>query len=226
MFVSFIEGSTTENFPVTNELFGRNGSSSIFPSTPNGSTLTIFTLSSPDWFDGDDSLSTLPRLFRSSLFLLDVDVRRSSSIVKHRQSESSWINPQFTLSTRQSILVDLSLSWLTFISRRWFANEYLFSRALKEMNDQFTLNTSSVFMLFETLKISSPLGKEIPSVGAARLRFPSFVDSSPDVSAECHRSSSHLEIHPLNINNLSFGCIYKLDRAPLLNSSEHRSMDR
>ena len=118
-----------------------------------------------------------------------------------------------------------SLCQLTFISRRWSANEYLFSQVLKEMNDQFTLKTSSAFMLFETLTISSPLGKEILSVSAARLRLSSFVDSSPDVSTESHRSSIHFENHPLIINNLSFASIDRFDRTPLLNSSEHRSMN-
>ena len=42
------------------------------------------------------------------------------------------------------------------------------------LDQQFTLNTSSVLMSLETLKIDSLLGKEIPSVGNARLRLPRF----------------------------------------------------
>ena len=68
--------------------------------------------------------------------------------------------------------------------------EELSSRVLKQMNEvssllskalnihlnveqQFTLNTSDVFMSIGTLKIESLLGKEIPSVSEARFRLPS-----------------------------------------------------
>ena len=71
-----------------------------------------------------------------------------------------------------------------------FDQKELSSRLLKQMKEvsslltrslnihlnveqQFTVNTSSVFMSLETLKIQSLLRKEIPSVGNAWLRLPS-----------------------------------------------------
>lgn len=40
------------------------------------------------------------------------------------------------------------------------------------VEQQFTMNTSNVFMSLQTLKVSSLLGREIQSVGNARLRLP------------------------------------------------------
>ena len=89
---------------------------------------------------------------------------------------------------------DLESEWIRRSERddqNLFDQEELSSRVLKRMNEvssllskslkihlnleqQFTLNTSNVFMSIETLKIESILGKEIPSVGEARLRLPSI----------------------------------------------------
>jgi hypothetical protein len=55
------------------------------------------------------------------------------------------------------------------------------------VEQQFTLNTSNVFMSLETLKGESLRGKEIQSVGNARLRLPSSGNLSLD---DEHQSGS------------------------------------
>ena len=59
----------------------------------------------------------------------------------------------------------------------------LLTRALNihlNVEQQFTMNTPSIFMSMETVKVGSLLGKEIPSVGNARLRLPSIWNLSLD----------------------------------------------
>ena len=99
-------------------------------------------------------------------------------------------------------------------TRKLFDQSQVANRVLKQMNEvsslltsalnihlnveqQFTMNTSNVFMSLQTLQIASLFGKEMPSVGKARLRLPSIWNLSldePQTGSLRVRSSFYLRI--------------------------------
>ena len=113
--------------------------------------------------------------------MLEADLTASQQFPSDYESdlESKW--------SRRSAEEDLNV----------FDQEDLSSRVSKQMSDvssllnsalkihlnvqqQFTINTFNLFMSFQSLNIESLRGKEIPSVGEARLRLPSSRNLSLD----------------------------------------------
>ena len=112
-----------------------------------------------------------------------------------------------SLSLLLSLMIDVDL--FGDADRNLQYQQQLSSRVSKQMNDvlhlltralnihlnieqQFTLNTSNVFMTLEALKDESLLGKEIQSVGNARLRLPSSGNLSLNETPIGFHSSSFL----------------------------------
>lgn len=121
-------------------------------------------------------------------------------------------------------------------TRNGFDQKALANRVLKQMTEvsshltralnihlnveqDFTMNTSNLFMTLETLKTSSLLGKEIPSVGNARLHLPSTWNLSFDerqtgslrVCFHLFQSSDGISVFSLSlvdIGTFSFVCFF------------------
>ena len=109
-------------------------------------------------------------------------------IIKQIWNRNSLVSVRKRSFSAYPLIVDLDL--MDDQSRNLFYQEQVSSRVSKQMNDvvslltralnihlnveqEFTLSSPNVFMSLETLTVKSLLGKEIQSVGNARLRLPS-----------------------------------------------------